>query len=33
MTQGKDLNVLVVVAPWQQPQQRERVRDAQVRQS
>jgi hypothetical protein len=33
VAQGKDLNVLVVVADRQQSQQRERVRNAQVRQS
>jgi hypothetical protein len=29
----EDLDVLVAIAAWQQPQQRERVGDAQVRQS
>src|SRR6266498_2812248 len=33
VTQREDLDVLVVVAARQQPQQRKRVRDAQVRQS
>ncbi|MGC9671303.1 hypothetical protein ACNTMW_32760 [Planosporangium sp. 12N6] len=33
MTQRQDLNVLVAIAAWQQSQQREQVRDAQVRQS
>jgi hypothetical protein len=33
MTQGEDLRVLVAVASRQQRQQRERVRDPQVRQS
>ena len=33
MPQGEDLRVLVTVTARQQPQQRERVRDTQVRQS
>jgi hypothetical protein len=33
MAEGEDLGVLVAVAARQQPQQRERVGDAQVRQS
>ncbi|MFJ8582634.1 hypothetical protein [Micromonospora sp. NPDC093277] len=33
MAQREDLGVLVPITAWQQPQQRERVRDTEVRQS